>query len=283
MMRGVLMCLTECMGDDEMGIDYIVDYDCEPKRALTVPGLLGRLKGRDRANAVIQLYRSQGDTRSPSKMGFEMVRRTPDGGEETEVVIVQDMLDEAEVLTSWESYCKGCPANAAGTPFGCIGTINYPISAAAERWLLEHLPTGDHPLPYIVLQRTIRQMGYSGDAASPLRSQAGVFMEAETPLDRNLEALRVNGDQVFEMLFLSGPIQPAHGAMLLQLFGAISQDLDADVMMQLANPPSPEWVEEHAPFLLLHGRGDESVRSLTAFFYALYTACRLNVAVLLDV
>ncbi len=65
-----------------MGIDYLIQYDCEPKRALTIEGLMGRLKGRDRAARIIQLYRENGDTRPPSKMGFEMARRLPDGTEE---------------------------------------------------------------------------------------------------------------------------------------------------------------------------------------------------------
>lgn len=66
-----------------MGIDHEIHYDCEPKRALTLAGLAGRLKGRDRAGRVLQLYREQGDHRPPSQIGFEMVRRTPDGTEET--------------------------------------------------------------------------------------------------------------------------------------------------------------------------------------------------------
>ncbi len=266
-----------------MGIDYIIDYDCAPKRALSVAGLMGRLKGRDRAQAVIQLYRDEGDMRPPSQMGFEMVRRTPDGTEETEIVVVQDMLDAAEELVPWEPYCEGCPANAAQAPFGCIGAINYPISTAAERWLLDRLANSDHPLPYMLLQRAIRDMGYKGEAAHPLRMQSGVFLESPEPLERDLEALRINGDQVFEMLFLSGPIQPAHGTLLLQFFGAISQDLDADVMMRLADPPSDAWVAEQVPFLLAHEGGDETIRALIAFFLALYTAFRLRVPVLLDV
>ena len=58
--------------DGAMGIDYIVDLDCAPKRALTVEGLMGRLKGRDRAEKIIQLYRDQGDMRPPQQMAFEI-------------------------------------------------------------------------------------------------------------------------------------------------------------------------------------------------------------------
>ncbi|MBN1680954.1 MAG: hypothetical protein JW966_11755 [Anaerolineae bacterium] len=267
-----------------MGIDFIIHYDCEPKNALALEGLMGRLKGRDRANAIIQLYRVEGDTRSPSQMGFEMVRRTADGTEETEVIVVQQLLDAAEELRPWEHHCTGCPANRTGVPFGCVGTINYPVSTLAERWLLDQLPDSDHPLVYMLLQRALRDLGYSGQAATPLREQEGVFLENPRPLERDFGGGIISGDQVFEMLFLSGPIQPAHGALILQFFGGISPDLDADVMMLFAAPPSPEWIAQHAPFQHVASvRDDESIEHLKAFFRAIYIAFGLGVPVLLDI
>jgi len=267
-----------------MGIDYIIHYDCVPKRAFTVEGLMGRLKGRDRARAVIQLYRDHGDQRPPSKMGFEMVRRLPDGTEETEIIIVQDLLDVAAELEPYETYCVDCPANHAAMAFGCIGTINYPISAQAERWLLDQLPGNDHPLAFMLLQKAIYDIGYSGEAGSRLRTQEGVFLESVVPLERDLDGVRFSGDQVFEMLFLSGPIQPAHGSMLLQFFGGISPDLEADEIMQLAAPPSWEWIIQHIPFRHSYSSSDDvSTAELKAFFHALYVAYKLGEPVLLDI
>jgi hypothetical protein len=267
-----------------MGIDYIIHYDCAPKQALTVEGLMIRLKSRDRAEAIIQLYRAQGDQRPPSQIGFEMVRRLPDGTDETAIIIVQDLLDRAAELPPWEAHCAGCPANRTGLPFGCVGAINYPISARAEQWLLDQLPDNDHPLPFILFQKAIRELGYTGDAAAPLRAQAGVFLEAAAAPERDLEAVLVNGDQVFEMLFLSGAIGPAHGSLLLQFFGGISRDLDADVIMQLAAPPSPDWIDEHIPFLHRPNPADDlSITAIKAFFRALYVAYRAQAPVWLDV
>ncbi len=267
-----------------MGIDYVVHYDCEPKRALTLEGLMARLKGRERADAIIELYRAQGDTRPPREMGFEMVRRTAEGGEEQEVIVVQDLLDAAEELMPWEKYCVGCPANHMGRPFGCIGAINYPLSLAGERWLLDQLPGNDYPLVYLLLQKAIHEQGYHGEAAARLRAQSGVFLESgETPV-RSVDGFVVTGDQVFEMLLLSGHIRPAHGALLLQFFDAIYSDLDADIMMRLADPPSVEWIDQTVPFLQrAEPSDDETVAALKRFFHALYTAYRLGVPLLLDV
>jgi hypothetical protein len=267
-----------------MGIDYIIHYDCEPKQALTLEGMMGRLKGRERAQAIIQLYREEGDQRPPSEMGFEMVRRLPDGKEETEIVVVQDLLDAAQELVPWEPYCTNCPANHLGTSFGCVNTINYPISAQGERWLLDQLPDNEHPLIFMLLQSALREMRYAGHSAAQLRARPGVFFASEQAPTRELGHIQIGADQVFEMLFLSGPIQPAHGSMLLQFFGGVSQDLDADVMMQLAQPPSREWIADHIPFQHSVTPGDDgTILTLKEFFRALHIAYTLGVPVLLDV
>ena len=267
-----------------MGVDYIIHYDCQPKQALTLEGMMGRLKGRERAQAIIQLYRDEGDHRPPSEMGFEMVRRLPDGSEETEIVVVQTLLDAAQELVPWETYCANCPANHLGTSFGCVNTINYPLSAQAERWLLDQLPDNAHPLIFMLLQSAIREMRYIGHSAAKLRERAGVFFESEHAAVRDLGAVQITADQVFEMLFLSGPIQPAHGSLLLQFFGGVSQDLDADVMMQIANPPSAQWIADHIPFQHTIAPGDDgSILTLKEFFRAMHVAYTVEASLLLDV
>ncbi len=267
-----------------MGIDYIIHYECAPKEALTLAGLMGRLKGRDRARAIIDLYREEGDQRAPAEMGFEMVRRLPDGSEEVEIVVVQDLLDAAAELTPWESHCTGCPANVMGTPFGCIGTINYPISAHAERWLLDQLPENEHPLLFTLIQAMIREMTIDGASAAQLRTSDGIIFESEHVPTRRIGHVEINGNQVFEMLFLTGPIHPAHGALMLQFFGGISQDLDADQMVQLSNPPSAAWIDAHIPYLHEPDTGDDgTILTLKEFFRAVHRAYKLGVSVLLDV
>ncbi|MEL7675006.1 MAG: hypothetical protein AAGU78_14810, partial [Chloroflexota bacterium] len=133
-------------------------------------------------------------------------------------------------------------------------------------------------------QKAIYDQGYRGVAAARLRAQDGVFLESAEAPQRSVDGFAVTGDQVFEMLFLSGHIRPAHGALLLQFFDAIYSDLEADVMMQLADPPSVEWLDQTVPFLhRAEPRDDDTIAELKAFFYALYTAYRLGVPLLLDV
>ena len=81
-----------------MALDYVIDQDCAPKQALTTAGILERLKARERASTIIRLYRRSGDQRSPREMGFEMLRTAADGSEETQIVVVQHLLDSAAEL-----------------------------------------------------------------------------------------------------------------------------------------------------------------------------------------
>src|SRR5271154_1571558 len=160
-----------------MAIDYIIDYSCVPKQTLTTEGILDRLKARERANTVIKLFRENGDQRPPSQMGFEFTRTNRDGEEETRVIDVQEMLDQAADLDPLARYCVGCPANISGEPFGCINRIEYPISAAAERWLLAQLPGIEEPLVWLLLRQGVEQLGYDGEPVKLLRANSTYFEE----------------------------------------------------------------------------------------------------------
>ncbi|HLY25978.1 MAG TPA: hypothetical protein VKQ72_06540 [Aggregatilineales bacterium] len=265
-----------------MGIDYVIGLDCVPKQTLAPQIILERLKARDRAAAIVKLYRDHGDQRSPSEMGFEMVRRTPTGGEETQVVIVQDLLDESSSLDLLSHHCAGCPANCLQQPFGCYGSLNYPISRAAELWLLKQLPGEDEPLPFLLLNQTMKEFGLTGAGVQSvkMRERPGVFFETAERFGRNLEDKQITTDHVFEMLFMVGDIQPPYAVMLLLFFGAIPRDMDAASMMSLTERDA----DRSLPFALEDDPDDdESIRGFKGFFEALHRAYRLGVALSLDV
>lgn len=263
-----------------MGIDHIIDLDCVPKQTFTTDGILLRLKARERAGTILKLFRDNGDQRPPSEMGFEMVRRMSDGTEETQVVIVQDLLDNAAALDPLSRHCIDCPANRTRQPFGCFGYINYPISRAAELWLLKQLPTPQEPLSFLLLNRTMTDFALSGEQVSAMRTNRGVFFETDERFAKTLEDTQISTDQVFEMLFLSGTINPPHAALLLIFFGAIPRDMDANVMMALTQPGT-----DHPVSFLMNpdAAEDQSIRALMGFFKALYIAYQLNVTLSLDV
>ncbi|HVU13063.1 MAG TPA: hypothetical protein VHD90_17415 [Phototrophicaceae bacterium] len=267
-----------------MAIDYIIDYDCVPKQTLTTEGILERLKARARAEEVIRLFRVNGDQRPPSQMGFEFTRSNREGEEENRVIVVQEMLDQAAELDPLEHYCVGCPANRKGEPFGCIDQIEYPISAAAERWLLDQLPGLEQPLIWLLLRQGIQELGYDGASVRPLRASEAYFEERRVA-GRDMSEFVMTADQVFEMVFLLGTIQPAHAGVLLLFFNAIPRDLETAQIVQIMNHAlSTEEIAQQYPFQMRHlDSDDRTISELKTFFRALYRAWSLNLPLLLDV
>lgn len=267
-----------------MAIDYVVDLACVPKQTLGTQGILDRLKARDRAQTVIKLFREGGDQRPPSEMGFEMARSTPDGEEETRVIVVQDMLDMAAELDPLASACEGCPANVLKRPFGCTGFVQYPLSAAGEVWLLKQLPGPEEPLPWLLLRQAVEEMGYTGSSVDELRAGETYFADPKGYL-RDLVEFQVSTNQVFEMLFMLGHIQPAHAGVLLLFFNAIDRDMEADGMPEILNRTlSTDDLRARHPFRSGDDPSDDrTIADLKRFFHALYHAWSLNVRLLLDV
>ena len=64
--------------------------------------------------------------------------RQDDPGDK-QLIVVQDLIDHAAVLDEYAEHCASCPANRSGQPYGCMGFVDYPITARAETWLLERL------------------------------------------------------------------------------------------------------------------------------------------------
>ena len=272
-----------------MAIDYVIDLACAPKAALSTEGILQRLKGRARAEAIIQLFRDEGDNRPVSEIGFEFTRTAADGSEETGVAMVQHLLDDAEALDPLAHHCVGCPANGGGSggsgtdgePYGCFGFIQYPLSVRAEAWLINRLPGPEEPLVWLLLRQGIDQLGYDGKSVEPLRED-NTYFEERRVLGRDFVEFKVTSNQVFEMLFLLGHVQPSHAGVLLLFFNAISRDIEAQQIMQVMN--APEEIDPKPPFLLQAETGDDqTIGELKAFFKALYMAWTLKRPLLLDV
>lgn len=272
-----------------MAIDYIIEYDCLPKRELSADGIRERLKERARAEEVIQWFRAAGDQRQPDQMGFEFTHSTPADPGDKQLIVVQDLIDHAAILDDYAEHCAACPANARGQPFGCMGFIQYPITALAETWLLERLPVPDEPLVWLLLKQGIQKLGYDGASVKALREADGgpeaserAYFELPIAPRRRLGELRVSGDQALEMIFGVGErVIPNHAGVLLLFFGAIDRDLEADEIRDISSFDLP--IRERFAFEMMSGAGaDDCVRELIAFFRALYVAWRLNVALFID-
>lgn len=265
-----------------MAIDYIIDYPCTPKQVLETGGILERLKARDRAQAIIELFRRSGDNRPPTEMGFEFTRTAADGSEESQVIVVQHLLDLAEELLPLQHHCAGCPANRSGEPFGCMGQVTYPISGAGEAWLLNRLPNVDETLLWMLLRQGVRDLEYDGSTAQPLREDDTTIFADQRTIFRALGELVITNNQVFEMVFLVGHLQPNHAGILLLFFDAIPRRLEAPDIVNIGTMPLA--AREQVRFMIgPEADDDQTITELKEFLYALYLAWQLDVTLLLDV
>ena len=273
-----------------MAIDYVIEYDCEPKRQLTAAGIIERIKEKERAQSVIKWFREAGDERPPAQMGFEFSRSTPhDDGEERQLIVVQDLLDHAADLDAHAHHCRHCPANRRGEAYGCLGFIEYPISAAAETWLLDRLPVPDEPLVWLLLRQGIQRFGYDGESVRALRDPGpagdpalSAYFELPVAARRRLGELRVDADQILEMIFAVGErIYPNHAGILLLFFGAIERDLEAAQIQEISSfAPA---IRERLRFEMDERAAREAgVSAFVAFFGALYLAWKLDVPLFVD-
>jgi hypothetical protein len=265
-----------------MAIDYAIDFPCTPRENFTTDGILDRLKHRERAAAVIRMYREAGDERPPTEMGFDFTRSTPEGSEDTELIVVQDAINYANELDAHAHHCQGCPANRTGTPYGCAGFIQYPITADAEVWLLKQLPEPPEAiLVWMLLKDGVAKMAYDGETVQALRGNPTYFENDKTVV-RRVRGVPVNANQSFEMIFGVGDIQPNHAGILLLFFHAMRREIEADDIMNLT--PAPADADERMPFLMrIMPDDDRTVAELKQFFHTLYVAWRLNVPVKMDV
>lgn len=265
-----------------MAIDYVIDYACEPKKQLTTPTILSRLKGRAQAQRIIKLYRDAGDNRPYEQMGFEFTRASADGEETTEVVMVTDLLNDAKTLDEHAGHCAGCPANRTGTAYGCFNKVPYPVSDHGERWLLLQLPLPHEALmAWTLLGENLREINQSDATVQEIRDMGTYFESGRNPR-RRLGEIAMSGNNIFFLLFMGGHITPARAAVLMLFFGVVPQNIDAATMYKLT--PAPPDAETRHPYQLAAAPelDDNTITSLKAFFDALYTAWRLNVDLLVD-
>ena len=272
-----------------MAIDYIIELDCQPKETLGAAGILERLKERVRAAEVIEWFRAAGDSRPPDQMGFEFSQSAPGRPGEKQLIVVQDLLDHAAALDQQAHHCQGCPANISGRPFGCIGFINYPITAQAEIWLLERLPVPDEPLVWLLLRQGIQNLGYDGASVKALRDAEAAdgngerrYFELPVAPQRRLGELRVSADQALEMIFGVGErVIPNHAGILLLFFDAINRDLDAAAIQEISSS-ALSIRDEIALEMRADHDGDACVREFRDFLRALHTAWKLNLPLYVD-
>ena len=213
-----------------MGIDYALEWPCEPRRALSTALLVGLVKQRRTIDSILSQL-PPGKT--PSEITIQRVVTGP-RGPVRESATLQQMLDETRALDTHASACVGCPANGKGDPYGCVDYIPYPIEPSTESWTLSLLPQDAESTAGTFLRSALREMSYDGDSARELRGKdAGLFSLSNAAVRSWADGTIVTFDQVFEMLFMVERVDPPHGMILLLLMGLLPYDLPPDDILRL--------------------------------------------------
>jgi hypothetical protein len=212
-----------------MGADFIVHRACEPKRALGegdalegTKAMLEMLKAHNRA----ELLAANAGGRDPRSLRLKVVR-TGSGGAVEQEVSYGELRAAAASLHAHAGSCGGCPANVSGNPFGCFGAVAYPVTAVAERWMVDRLQPADRPGGSLLLD-AIHDFRYDGAPIREMRAR-GLFelqrAAEKTVRKKLLHSIRVTGDQLFQAFFsVGGALGPSHCALLLTFLGALELD-----------------------------------------------------------
>lgn len=132
----------------------------------------------------------------------------------------------------YEAHRAACPSCRAldptgeGEPFGCVGLIPAPLSAAVERWLVERLPDDIESLPGFLLRKAIGDFGYTGGYGRALREHGA--LEAPGPFTRHFgpffRRFTVSSEQLIEELLGAGDVAPPHALAVLAHLGLVTVD-----------------------------------------------------------
>ncbi len=263
----------------KLGVDYVVDYGCLAKDELSLGKLIGLVKTRDHARAVLAKVRESGNQSPASEVVVTRLLQTPEGVQQQESS-VQSLLDDAAELDAHESQCEACPANLPGQPFGCYNAISYPILRSTEEWLLSRLPDDLDSTAGSLLRSAVEDLDFDG---APIRAMRGEpqFFESREPARRVwgklLSKWGINADQVLQMMLCLDQLQPSHCAMLALFLGVIPHDTDPAVVGDdAARAKALSEASVTAP------EGDAQIQEVAVFLNALRVCGALNVGLLVD-
>jgi len=195
-----------------MAVAYYISFPCEARKRYGDEKLLAMDNARCRAEIVLELLRkTPGEHRNKpeSEWVFNLHRLTPDEEEEVEVNVA-DLLAESAPMKELADHCQNCPANLPEVPFGCGGTINYPIPAQTEKFLLSRLPDDLQSKRGQFLLNVI-QTGIDGLRAD---SQRRNLFESQRPFFRTWGSFfskktQISSSQIFDLMFNVTPVVPS--------------------------------------------------------------------------
>jgi hypothetical protein len=261
-----------------MAIDYILGARCEPQQRLGIERLVALNRTRILARSMLAHMAEDGDARSPREVEIQLTTRKPDG-DSGRGVTLQDLFDEAAPLDEVTPGCKDCPA---GLPreLACHRRIRYPIPERVEAWMMARLPTSLGCSAGALLVRGLGELGWDGAPTAKLRAAGNTYFESRVPYGVRWEGengvMEMTSDQLFQMMFLVGPLAPTHCLMLSLFCGVIPHDTS---LHDLKDPAGRARVLATAS---VPNEADGDIEQLAAFLRTLALAAKLDATILVD-
>jgi hypothetical protein len=183
------------------------------------------LKARTRALILREMATRDGKDPDAATATFHTADE--EGKMQQREISVKELEAAAAPLGKHETHCEGCAANLLGEPFGCFGSLQYPIQVAQEEWLMARLQSADEIGGRLFLDFT-GEFKITGEPVREMR-RAG-FFEATKPVTRiigkkTLGKLKADSNQLFQsILFAGNPLNPSHCMGFLLWLGGIRID-----------------------------------------------------------
>ncbi len=193
-----------------MGIEYMIDYACRPKKEL----------GEEHMINLVKKARKQIKPKGVGTVESAQYLDVPTGGDDE----AAKLRKELSALDFYISDCLSCPVNVAADPsgsgpeaaFGCHMEIPYPIKSNLEAVLLacgaEALqnPQGN-PGSKLVMGMVRSQPKSKKTPAAKVRKMGRDYFEAKSPKDVKLqvggEKVHLDTNQMMTLIML-GPVPP---------------------------------------------------------------------------
>jgi hypothetical protein len=233
-----------------------------------------RIKARSRAEGVIRFARERGDTRAVEAITFKIGVMGPKGAIEEREASVSSLLQHSAALEPHRSTCAACPANRGKREgFGCYESINYPIRASTEEWLVNRLPpTLDCTAGYF-FSKALVDFQWDGAQAAEMRTSSRTFFENEDQLGVDYgDDVVIGSNVVFHMLFHVGHLGSEHAKMICLFLGMLPPDIDPHVLV------GNDWAKALLPIPRQEGPEEQ----MADFLRACATSAELGVDLLID-
>jgi hypothetical protein len=267
-----------------MAIDYLLGMSCKPQQVLGAERLVALHRTRILARSALAHMREDGDAREPKEIEIQLTMRNPDG-DSARGVTLQDLLNESAPLDEVAEQCKQCPAELP-REFACHRRIRYPIPERVEQWLMARLPENLQCTAGALLVRSMGELGWDGEPAKKLRAAGTTYFESRVAYGVRWESaggeadngghIEISSDQLFQMMFMVGALNPAHCLMLALFCGVIPHDTS---LHDLKDEAGRKRVLAAANVPI---EADADIEQLAAFLRALAVAARHDVPIFVD-